>query len=526
MNIQEFLKGTPKVPRLLVADAYTIGSGPHIADAAKQGSIYNITARRWLKTYLSFASDNRLIFVGLRRILRDLFTRPVTTEEIEETAAFLKTSHAGGVQFHWDREVWDRLVRENNGIPPLKIEAMLEGTTFFPYEPVIQIVADNGYGELAGYFESKLLQVWSTIERATTLRWWWEYLRQECRRMHPSWSDQRVDLSTSIMCHDFGDRASSCSMESEILGMTHNLVLPGTDTFSGAYLDWKDTGEPYGCSIHALAHRTVMSFVKESDAHIALYHLGRQTGITAHVSDTYDYFTTVERLANKLANDPEWKNDSNLMTCRPDSGNAVECVLHVCKMAEKYGLYTIEDGLKVATRMRWIQGDSMSWDSMQHILAAVKNSGFSPFGFGCFGVGGHLRNTIARDHSALSMKLAAVADGDAWRPTCKRSETTAKTSIPGAVIILDNEQQDLPTVYAGDVIRVSKRPSLLRVWYDGRRADRLEDAFKEPCLETNTVIRERIQKRFLDRVQPTQVLSEEIRELRDKVLSTQKTNAW
>jgi len=257
--VEEYLQGTPRVPRLLVADAYTIGTGPHASNDAKYKSVYHITPRRGFAEYLpaKFLADGRIIFAGLRRILRDLLTERVTMHEIEEADRFLATAHAGGTQYYWDRDLWVRVVKECKGIIPVKIEAFEEGVTSFGSEPTIQITSKEGYGELAGYFESKLMHVWSSSERATSLKWAQEYLKRLCCELHPSWTEQQVENAVSTMIHDFGDRGHSCAQESEVLGQAHQLVFPGTDTFASTYLDWKENGEyPYGCSIHALAPRS------------------------------------------------------------------------------------------------------------------------------------------------------------------------------------------------------------------------------------------------------------------------------
>jgi len=512
--IEDFLKGTPRVPRLLVADAYTIGTGPHASADANYQSVYHITPRRGFEKILpkEFLADGRIIFAGLRRILRDLFTTPITNEEIEEAAQFLATAHAGGTTYRFDRALWQRVVDEHNGIVPIKIEALLEGTASFAYEPVIQVTSAPGFGELAGFFESKLLQVWSTSERVTSLKWAIDYLKRETKKAHPLWCTAQIDFATSIMIHDFGDRAGSCAQESEVLGQAHLLVVPGTDTFAAAYLDWKENGNtPFGCSIHALAHRTVMGFMREHDCHIALYRLGKVTGITAHVSDTYDFFGRVDWIGKMLSTD--WAEDGNLVVARPDSGDMVECVLYVLKMCEKYNLFTVDPdtGLKMSTRLRWIQGDSVNWDTMIQVIEAVLAAGWSPFASGAFGIGGHLRNSISRDHAGTSMKMAAVGNGN--RPTVKRSETAAKSSIPGVVKVVNNQRnRDTATVYSLDETTTGE--NLLKVWYDGMSVRNIANAFYEPALETSAVVRGRIKTAMIDRAEPANVLSENLRGLR------------
>jgi len=525
LTIKEYLSGTPKVPRPLVADAYTIGS-VHISEEEKERSVFHVVPRRGMDKWHSFAKDDRLVFTGLSRILRDLFATPITMEEIEEADAFLKTFHAGGTPYLWDRAMWERIVNENHGIIPIKIEAFADGTVAFPYEPVIQVTTAVGYGGLGVWFESKLLHVWSSMERVTTLKWWFEYLKERCRKAHPSWSDAQVEFACSIMCHDFSDRAGSCAQESEVLGLAHLLVMPGTDTVAGAYQFWKNSNQSSGgCSIHALAHHTVTGFSCECEAHEALFDIGRETGITAHVSDTYDFNKTVDSLVNMIANSKVldgWANSKNVMVLRPDSGDPVECVLHILKTCEKYGVFAESDGLKISTRIRWIQGDSMDWESMIGIINTCLENGWSPFGSGAFGVGGHLRNSIARDHTGLSMKLAAV--GINARPTVKKSETPAKSSIPGEVAVIDNGGlTDRPTVYpvtfANNAANCLSGRHLLVPYFDGRRADSMDTAFKPGVLTSPAEVRANISERFFTRVRPPEVLSQDLINLRTKLLA-------
>ncbi len=517
LTIKEFLAGTPKVPRPLVADAYTIGS-IHISEEEKERSVFHITPRRGMDKWHSFAKDDRLVFTGLSRILRDLLTTPVTEQELDETERFLKTFHAGGTKYRWDRAMWERIVHEHNGIIPLKIEAFEDGSVAFPYEPVIQATSAVGFGGLTVWFESKLLHVWSSIERTTTLKWWFEYLKERCRKTHPSWTEAQVEFACSIFCHDFGDRASSCAQESEVLGLAHTLVLPGTDTVAGAYQYWKNSGEQsWPCSIHALAHHSVTGFKNEAACHAALYELGKETGITAHVSDTYDFKKTVDVLVQFITMNGQ-KDDKNLMVLRPDSGDPAECVFHILKTCEKYGVFTESDGLKIATRIRWIQGDSMDWDQMISIIDMCLENGWSPFGSGAFGVGGHLRNSISRDHTGISMKLAEV--GVAGRPTVKKSETPAKSSIPGEVVVAHNYSYDRATVYSvtGGNDLPPDAASLLVPYYDGRRATTLEEAFKPGVLTTPAEARSRIASSFFARRRPSEVLSTYIINLRNYLL--------
>ena len=81
-----------KTPRLLLGDAYTIGSNKFESDEAKEKSVYYVTFRKNLHTinpHIYSKEDNRIIFIGLQRILEKLFYEPITHAEIDETKRFL-----------------------------------------------------------------------------------------------------------------------------------------------------------------------------------------------------------------------------------------------------------------------------------------------------------------------------------------------------------------------------------------------------------------------------------------------------
>jgi len=161
--------------------------------------------------------------------------------------------------------------------------------------------------------------------------------------------------------------------------------------------------------------------------------------------------------------------------------------------------------------MKWIQGDSVTWVTMIEVLDAVIEAGWSPFASGAFGIGGHLRNSISRDHAGTSMKLAACGNGD--RPVVKKSETPAKSSIPGVVKVIDNENnKDISTVFGSGERAVGE--NLLKVWYDGIDVKNLANAFHPPVLETSSVVRDRIANEFDRRAEPNMVLSNYLRGLR------------
>lgn len=122
-----------KTPRLLMADAYTVGSNKFQSKEAKEQSVYYITYRRELNSInptVYAKGDNRIVFAGLQRIIEKLFYEPITHEEIDETKRFLSTfkvTMKGLSNYEFPEELWRRVVDEFGGRPPIQIKAMPEG---------------------------------------------------------------------------------------------------------------------------------------------------------------------------------------------------------------------------------------------------------------------------------------------------------------------------------------------------------------------------------------------------------------
>ena len=132
------------------------------------------------------------------------------------------------------------------------------------------------------------------------------------------------------------------------------------------------------------------------------------------------------------------EGNGKVVVTRPDSGNALEQVLWVCRLAVRHGLYTskVINGVewKYATTLKFIEGDGMTWAEMWNIIEALVEEGFAPHGWGLFGVGGGLRNDLKRDN--LSAKYALCAKGNDHEGVVKFSDTLGKTTLPGPFKVL------------------------------------------------------------------------------------------
>lgn len=435
-----------ETPRLLLGDAYTIGSNKFESDDAKEKSVYYITFRRRLheiNPVVYGEDDNRIVFVGLQRILERLFYDPITHEEIDEAKRFLahaKVTMSGFKEYEFPERMWRDVVDYFNGRPPILIEGLPEGSVLYPNEPAVKVTSlASGMGVLAAWFESKLLHVWSTTERVTQDEHFLMKLKEKIRIVDPEMSEEMQNFYASIMITDFGDRAGICSQESEELGMVHLYTYGGTDTFSGAYQAWKNANESIGVfsSVNALAHRNVQSYEKEVDCYNAIYNSCKNDELISMVDDCYDAKYSVRNYLLPLAIRSKLEGTNKVVIARPDSSKkgytTKDQVLEICDVATEAFLFekkrTKSGEWKFGTTFHFIDGDGKDFDDILDIIDALIARGYGFYSWGLFGVGGNLRNHLKRDN--LSAKYALCSVGAHNRPVVKFSETVGKTTLPG-----------------------------------------------------------------------------------------------
>jgi len=440
-----------KTPRLLLGDAYTIGSNKFESPEAREKSTYYVTFRRELNKInpiIYNEGDNRIVFVGLQRILEKLFYEPITHEEIDETKRFLahaKVTTEGFKEYEFPEEIWRRVVNEFNGRPPIKISAVKEGSVIYPNEPAIQITsAIDGMGVLGAWFESKILQVWSRTERVTQDEHFLNRIKEKILIVDPDMGEEQLNFLASIMITDFGDRAGMTSDESEELGMVHLYTFGGTDTFSGAYQAWKNSDEAIGIfsSVNALAHRNVQSFKKEYDCYKAIYDSCGNGEIISMVDDCYDAKNAVRNMLLPLALKSKEEGTNKVVVCRPDSSKkgytTKDQILEICEIGVEAGLYTdmtTSSGTwKCGTLLHFLDGDGKNFEDILDEIDYLINNGYAFWTWGLFGQGGGLRNDLKRDNLSAKYALSAVGAEDI--PVVKFSENLGKGTLPGPFKLL------------------------------------------------------------------------------------------
>lgn len=465
-------------PRMVQTDAYYVSSNFYIHQDAKDHSVYQIAFRReelpWMKDLGVKKEDRKLIFHGLQDIIDDVLHNPVTREEIEESETFYKEAR-NKWQYKWDRGMWEKILSENNGIIPIKIQALPDGSTVFPGEAVIQVQAQDGYGELAAWFETRLIQVWAASERASMLRHWLDYNKNMIRNTSDKHlTDAEILSKAQKMLVDFSDRSGICPQESERLGKASMLVFPVNSTVSAAYKAYKQNGNiiPGSLAMPSLPHRVVESYEHEGDAYKALARFTKG-GMGSYVADCYDFRRAVKEelipLALKAQKENKELGINTIINARPDSGDPYEEIKYVLDLAVQNGMYReikTRDGriLKGMTVLRGLQADGMTFKKMMEINERLIKDGYSPADCLSYGVGGFLHDAISRSNMSCAQKLAEVGKGKRKRPVMKCPiDEPAKESIPGAVKLVREENSTAPTLRRLD----EEGKDAYIVWYDG-----------------------------------------------------------
>ena len=465
-------------PRMAQTDAYYVAADFYAHKHGKDNSVSQIAFRRemlpWMKDLGIEKKDSKFVFHGLRQIMDEVLHNPITKQEIDEADKFYKTAKNGG-EFKWNRKLWDKIVKENHGIIPIKVEAMPDGSTVFPGEPVMQISAGKGYGELTSWFETKLLAVWANSERASMLRHWLDYNKNLVKACtNENLSEKEVTARAQKMLVDFSDRSGMCPQESEWLGSGSILSFPTISTTSAAYRAYKMNGDKAASSLSmpSISHRIVEGYKHEGDAYKAMYNYTKG-GPGSYVADCYDYRNAVKKYLVPLAIDAAKENKAKglntVVYARPDSGDAYDEVKFVLDEAVKAGLYkevTARDGtkLKAMTTLRVVQADGMKFTTMMAINKRLIAEGFSPPDCLSYGVGGFLHDATSRSNMSAAQKLAEVGLGRNKRPVmkCPIGEPV-KESIPGVVKVVREKGSKASTVRMLE----EEGESAYVTWFDG-----------------------------------------------------------
>lgn len=349
------------------------------------------------------------VFFGLQYYIQEYLTgQQITREKIDEAEEFFH-AHFGSDIFN--RQGWEYILREHDGMLPLVIRAIPEGTITKTGTVLMTIEnTDPHCAWLVNYTETLLMKVWGSVTVAT-------------QSFHIALGikgalERTGDVGGLMFkCHDFGYRGVFTEEQAGIAGGAHLLSFMGTDTLAGIrFLKHYYGAGMTGFSIPATEHSIICSFGGRENERGAFENLLEKypKGLIACVSDTYDIYNACESLWGGEFRERILSRDGTLVI-RPDSGDYFEVVPKCLDILwDKFGGTVNEKGFKVLdSHVRMIQGDGMDHDSILALYAKLEELGWSADNL-AVGSGGGLLQKVNRDTLKFAIKCSAVLVRGDW----------------------------------------------------------------------------------------------------------------
>jgi nicotinamide phosphoribosyltransferase len=399
---------------------------------------------------------DRTLFFGLQYLLKEFLWNPITHEDVDEAKTFFA---AHGTPF--PEAGWRRIVDVHRGRLPVRIRAVAEGMAIPTHNVLLTVESlDPECFWIVTWIETFLMRLWYPITVATQS---WHIRKDMIKYLRATGGSEGLDFKL----HDFGARGVSSGESAAIGGAAHLAAgWKGSDTVEGVVLANRYYDEPMAAfSIPASEHSTITAWGKwgEADAfRNMLIQFGGQGKIVACVSDSFDIFKAV---AWWIGMSEEIKASGTTLVIRPDSGDPATIVLAILNQFKDAGLcYTNDYGyLQLPSHFRVIQGDGVNRDSINEILAKMREQDFSAANIS-FGMGGALLQKVNRDTLKFAYKCSAVKVNGTWRDVYKDPVTDpGKKSKRGRLELSGSYGNGFTTVKA-DGLQVWD--SLLRTVYE------------------------------------------------------------
>lgn len=347
---------------------------------------------------------DEVVSFGMQAFIKEYLTKPITKQDIDEGEKYI----SGFLGLPFNRAGWEYILEKHDGLLPLEIETVAEGSVIPTHKVTVQITnTDSNCAWLPGYIETPLLRAaWYCNTVATkslqTKNIIKEHMLKSCDNLG----------KLPWMLNDFGARAATSNESSALGGMSHLVNFAGTDTIMGIVAaDLYYGYQPEFQGVPASEHSTITSWGKENETDAYRNMVKQFAGngkIVSVVSDSYDLYNAIENIWGGELKD-EVINNGGTVVIRPDSGNPVDVVCKSLDILEKqFGVTENTKGYKVLPPyIRLIQGDGVNPESIDAILTAMEKKGFSADNI-VFGMGGELLQKLDRDTQKYAMKAAAV----------------------------------------------------------------------------------------------------------------------
>ena len=349
------------------------------------------------------------LFFGLQMFIKEYLSKPINQGDIDEAAEIYKLH---GVPFN--QTGWEYILKEHQGILPIKIEAIKEGMVVPTRNVMVQVInTDPECAWLTCFVETALLRaIWYPTTVAT--------VSYHCKKIIAQYMFETAGHTDGIefKLHDFGARGVSSLESAAIGGLAHLVNFQSTDTVTALMQGRKYYAETMaGFSIPASEHSTMTSWGKdrEQDAYKnMLNQYGGKGKTVAVVSDSYDIWHAIDNIWGGELKE-QVMNHGGTLVVRPDSGDPVTIVSDVIeRLMNQFGFSYNKVGFKVLPEyIRVIQGDGVSLTAIENILIEMKRRNLSAENI-AFGMGAELLQKVNRDTLKFAMKASAAAINDEW----------------------------------------------------------------------------------------------------------------
>ena len=387
------------------------------------------------------AEFNKTIFYGLQYIIKKyLEGKVVTQEKIDEADNLMRTHLGEGI---FNREGWQYILDEFDGMLPIEIKAVPEGTPVDVGNVLMTVEnTDDKCYWLVNYLESLLLQVWYPSTIAT--------LSAEVRKLANFYLDVTGSDKSNLdfMLHDFGYRGATSTESSMLCGSAHLLSFSGTDTIPALTIpeNYYNDSEVYGFSVQATEHSVMTSLGQDGEIQQALNVIeNAKNGILSMVIDSYDYRNFLRQASTEGSelNDAILKFlsvDGNKVVFRPDSGEPVSTTIDCLNILESgFGSYDTESGYKVFdANIGLLWGDGLNYHKIRDILFAMKSNGWAAENI-IFGMGGGLHSSVNRDTQRNAFKCSAQLRDGQWFDIFKNPLDSSKKSKTGRFKLIEDD---------------------------------------------------------------------------------------
>ncbi len=417
------------------------------------------------------------VFFGLQMFIKEYLTKPITQADIDEAEAVCA---AHFVPFN--REGWQYILDEHNGILPVSIEALPEGTVLPVKNALVQVHnTDPNVPWLTSFLETAILRaVWYPTTVATLS---YQIRRKVYEAVKESCDDPNTKMP--FMLNDFGARGVSSYESAEIGGLAHLASFAGTDNMVALlaardYYNVDLSKDMPGFSVPAAEHSTVTSWGRDHEADMyenMLKQYGGKFPLISVVSDSYDIYSACRNIWGDKLKEKVEKCGSTVVV-RPDSGDPVTVVCDIIAiLMEQFGHTVNSKGYKVLPQcVRVIQGDGINEDSIMDIVNAMLDKGFSIENI-VFGMGGGLLQQLDRDTMKFAMKCSSIQVNDELRDVYKDPITDkGKISKKGILAVVDEDgvlttirkselngrENKLEVVYENGVVLVNEHFNTIR----------------------------------------------------------------